>query len=263
MTTTIYYFTATGNSLSIAKKLQAELGNAELKSIKNLKDSGHVIDSETVGFVFPIYAWGMPSIVKEFIQSAEFKGVKYVFGIAGCAGIAGNTLVSLKKLLKKNGKTLNSGFILKEPGNGVNLDEDNDFRNLVQKHKGTRSHRSIDERINELSNIIKTRTDAPLEKDSIKINGITNLINKAAVSSFKKSDKAYWTTDDCTGCGICAKVCPRDNITIEVKRPKWHNNCEACAGCINWCPNHSLQSGDTSEGRPRYQKSGISVQDVL
>ncbi len=59
----IYYFSATGNSLSIAKKLASKINNSELVEIgKALKDN-LIVKSEKIVFVFPVYAWGPPRIV--------------------------------------------------------------------------------------------------------------------------------------------------------------------------------------------------------
>ena len=55
MSTTIYYFTATGNSLQAALDIAEGLGGAEVISVsragKNVK-----CDSEVIGFVFPSFA---------------------------------------------------------------------------------------------------------------------------------------------------------------------------------------------------------------
>ena len=71
MKTTLYYFTGTGNSLSIAKGIGAELEDAELIFMANLwKDDEITTDSEKVGFIFPMYYFGLPQIVYEFIKNA-------------------------------------------------------------------------------------------------------------------------------------------------------------------------------------------------
>jgi flavodoxin len=55
--TKIYYFSGTGNSLSIAKDLQSTLKNVELLSIAELmrRPGEIVIKGDVIGFVFPVY----------------------------------------------------------------------------------------------------------------------------------------------------------------------------------------------------------------
>ena len=56
MSTEIYYFSGTGNSLHVAKELQKRLPGSKLIPIVSFLDNDVVITKgETVGFVFPIY----------------------------------------------------------------------------------------------------------------------------------------------------------------------------------------------------------------
>ena len=59
----IFYFTATGNSLAVAKKIGGELisiSQARNEQIKEYKD-------DVIGFVFPTFGCTVPKIVKEFM----------------------------------------------------------------------------------------------------------------------------------------------------------------------------------------------------
>jgi flavodoxin len=54
MSTEIYYFSGTGNSLHVAKELQKRLPGSKLIPIVSFLDNDVVIiKGETVGFVFP------------------------------------------------------------------------------------------------------------------------------------------------------------------------------------------------------------------
>ena len=68
----IFYFSATGNSQYIAQRL-AEVTGETLVSIteclKNHKYTWELLPGERVGFVTPVYFFGLPSIVSEFIRS--------------------------------------------------------------------------------------------------------------------------------------------------------------------------------------------------
>ncbi len=61
ISTVIYYYSATGNSLYTARALQELLPEAELRSIPEAlaKDSLSV-NAECVGFVFPMHYFGLP-----------------------------------------------------------------------------------------------------------------------------------------------------------------------------------------------------------
>jgi len=49
----IFYFSGTGNSLSIARDIAERLGDSEIKKIKDPVYSSGV--SENIGLVFPVY----------------------------------------------------------------------------------------------------------------------------------------------------------------------------------------------------------------
>ena len=77
MTNRIYYFTGTGNSLSVAKLLQQKLdGETILYPIaRYLNDEKVVVEAaDTVGFVFPIYGSDAPWPVKAVVEKMVIEG---------------------------------------------------------------------------------------------------------------------------------------------------------------------------------------------
>ena len=72
----IFYFTATGNSLAVAKAFDAEL----LSIPQMLKGTQTTFEADQIGFIIPLYYSGTPRLVKNFIEKAEFKA-DYFFAI--------------------------------------------------------------------------------------------------------------------------------------------------------------------------------------
>lgn len=60
MQTEIYYFTGTGNSLWIAKKIAEQIGDTQLISIPQVINQDTIAVGETVGIVCPIYMYNLP-----------------------------------------------------------------------------------------------------------------------------------------------------------------------------------------------------------
>ena len=72
MKTTLYYFTGTGNSLWFAKQLQSHIAECEIKAIAKAIDEGDLVAPEgRVGFVTPLYFYGLPEIVMRFIKQSD------------------------------------------------------------------------------------------------------------------------------------------------------------------------------------------------
>lgn len=65
--------------------------------------------------------------------------------------------------------------------------------------------------------------------------------------------KAFYATDACSGCGLCEKACPLNNIRMEDGKPCWGNDCTHCMACICSCPLLAIEYGKKSQGKPRYQ----------
>jgi Pyruvate/2-oxoacid:ferredoxin oxidoreductase delta subunit len=80
----------------------------------------------------------------------------------------------------------------------------------------------------------------------------------------KQQSKKFSASEKCNGCGICEKLCPVDNISLNSeKKPIWGTACEFCLGCINWCPTQAIESGNETKGRNRYHHPEIQVKDLF
>jgi flavodoxin len=125
MTTTIYYFTGTGNSLTAAKKIAAELEGCRLVPIASLYAmNGDVIpESDRIGIVCPVYFSGLPVMVAEFAGRLDLSRSTYTFSVVTFGGSGGSTaLRQLDDILKKrSGRGLDAGFMVKMPGNYILL----------------------------------------------------------------------------------------------------------------------------------------------
>ncbi len=104
MKSIIYYFTGTGNSLAVAKKIAAALGECELVPIASLKDTPGTITpaAERVGIICPVYFSGLPVMVDTFAQRLDLSGSQYIFSVVTLGGSGGSsTLHQLDDILRK------------------------------------------------------------------------------------------------------------------------------------------------------------------
>ena len=56
----------------------------------------------------------------------------------------------------------------------------------------------------------------------------------------KDTALSYTVNDSCIHCGICARSCPANNITVTKDRVKFADHCEVCYACLHNCPKHAI-----------------------
>lgn len=110
MNYTIYYYSATGNSLHAAKSLGRQLHNCRLLSMPSFRGAEEVkIDTDGVGFVFPTHYFGLPPLVIEFIKKLNLDKMKYSFAAATCGSrYITSVLHQLDLLLRQKNKGLDA-----------------------------------------------------------------------------------------------------------------------------------------------------------
>lgn len=266
MKTTIYYFSATGNSLSITRSIAAELGETKLISIPKVMGESHIeATTPGLGLIFPVYAWGPPRIVADFAQKLRPHTGQYVFAVATCGGTPGGTLLLLEKLLQQNGMNLNAGFAVNEGGYDLLPDAlpVHIVRRLGRGKPSFLSGKSGKERMSEIVTVIRNRQQHKPETNSGITNFFGNLFHDPAISSFKTSDKNFWVEETCNLCRTCERVCPRGNLTIENEKHVWHQNCEACLACLQWCPKQAIQYKQDTVNKQRGHHPEVKIKDLL
>ena len=121
----MFWFSGTGNSEYVAERVHNALaaeGKSESVSIaeamKNKAYSYHVDGNTLLGFVFPTYFWGVPSIVRDFISRLETDGKpESLYVVLTCWGSAGMSDVMTASLLEKRGLYLDAAFSVSMPDN--------------------------------------------------------------------------------------------------------------------------------------------------
>lgn len=249
----IYYFTGTGNSLKVAKDIAACLSECEIIPIKRGMEKTIPTDCERIGFVFPVYYWGLPEIVVNLLKDIHFpeQGNIYIFAVATCGGFPGVAIPQTRDILKEKGIQLNYGTGIKMFANAV-------FNYNMNKRIEKITHKS-NERIKALiPNIV--------EKKGSRIKSVNKWMlgmYLKNISSIHAFDKNFNVSKDCTSCGLCRDICLADNITVKNRSIEFNHQCEACLACIHHCPNKAINYLTKTQDRRRYTHPEINSKELI
>ena len=248
----IFYFTGTGNSLKVSKDIANVLENCEIISMPAFSGNSLNKKYERIGFVFPVYSFGIPNAVKKFIAETGFpdNNDAYFFAVATHGGVYGDSITMLKKQLLQKGIRLNACFDVKMVATYICMC---DMAKNTEKTKK------------------KVQVKIDWIKESVKNKTPNKMINSywftwfaiPALKSFPIIDKYYTISDKCSGCGICSKVCPVKNIEMENDRPVFKHNCEQCTSCIMCCPVKALNYKNKTQKRKRYINPEITINEII
>jgi Dissimilatory sulfite reductase (desulfoviridin), alpha and beta subunits len=248
----ILWYSGCGNSRFVADTLARELGDSNMVFIPEAARQGTALEfdpDEILGIVFPVYSWSVPKLVSEFLRTATIKGKPaYIFAACTCGDETGLTIKHLKKDLAKQGLTLDAFFSFQMPETYVNLPGfklDTD-ENALRKINGTQ------ESLKETVRLIKQRTKGNFDRLKGGSSFFKSNILKPLFYGLLITDRKFTVSDACIGCGICAKNCPLQNITIENDRPKWNGHCTNCMSCYHRCPKNAINFGKASIGKGQY-----------
>ncbi|TFG15650.1 MAG: 4Fe-4S ferredoxin [Promethearchaeota archaeon] len=256
MDTSIYFFSGTGNSLKVAKELGSILNDCEIISMtKALQQNNLNTKAEQIGFIFPLYFLGAPSIVIDFMKKIKLENPKYLFAvITSHGGGAGAAIYQLNKLLKFNSTKLHAGFSIEMPGNYIPMYD------IVSEEKQKLVFEKADEKIKEIAEII-IQNQGNRKRQIFQFIGA--FINKLYTRNVNKSDKNFIVNDKCNSCEICEKVCPVKNIQIIDGKPQWQHKCQRCLACIHFCPTEAIQYGKKTLKRNRYHHPDIKINEII
>jgi Pyruvate/2-oxoacid:ferredoxin oxidoreductase delta subunit len=294
MSIEIYYFTGSGNSLTAARDL-ARISAGNLIPMAALLYRDRIFtNAEMLGLVFPVYhatfgESGLPKLVEKFIARLGNLSGKYIFAVCTHNGFPGMVIENLKNQLSERGGVLSAGFTiqLSEPfetkdklrhaflHQALKLDCEKD-RLLRDKNQAAWQQKLI-----QIEKIIQQRqsghleTPGWLEKSLLRpylalqkgmalsrYQQLANSSEKDFEHLTDQADRSFRVNEHCIGCGVCANLCPVDNINMVNARPQWRQHCENCMACYHWCPQQAI-TGEIVEYEKRIQAPGVTLTDIL
>lgn len=245
----VFYFTATGNSLFVAK----QFSDNPLSIPQELKRSDLLYEADEIGFVFPDFAAAAPMIVREFIEKAQFKA-PYIFSVITFGNASVNVAEWWDKYAKSKG--LNHNYV-----NHI-LMVDN-YLPVFDMNEQIKIDKKTDESLAKLITDITAKKAyiAPSDMGWFNEEMLANMQNM----HFSQTSEQLIKLDKgkCIECSTCSKVCPRGNFRLTDNGLEYSGKCEFCLACIHGCPQHALSLERERNKDARYRHPDISLNEII
>lgn len=248
----VFYFTATGNSLYVAKQLDEN----PISIAQVLKYSKLDFADESIGIVFPVYAGRAPKIVIDFLRKSTFK-TDYVYFI----GTYGNHDSAICKTVPDECGRLG---IKINYMNTISMVDN--FLPVFDMNQEIKADKGTEKKIKEIIADIAAKKQG-IPKPTAQGMRLAKQVWTMEKLGFMKNDGSQLKikTDLCSGCGICKKVCPVDNIVIGNGIATRKNaKCEYCLACAHHCPQKAItiKRGEKNPNA-RYRNKNITLQEII
>lgn len=263
MTTEIYYFSGTGNSLHTARELQRRLGDVTLLPIVGaMKARDLVSTAERVGLVFPIQALTLPATVERFLVQIDLASADYVFFIATRICSA-SVFSNGARILGRQGASLDASFSVDMAINYTPLFQVPSSEELVAMEE------RLQEDLDRIASFVRDK--APMQqRDGALLFVLAHTLYPLITAWYRRVRfpvlaRSFYADATCTGCGMCEKVCLADRIRLTDSGPEWQESadCTLCFACLHHCPAGAIQIARTSSpSRGRYRHPDVAAGEV-
>lgn len=245
----ILYFSSTGNSLYVAKRIGGEcisISHAEKEKIYTFED-------DVIGVVFPVYWLSVPAIVREFLSKVTFQ-CDYLFGVVTYGDNMYGAMDDLNHIIFANKREFDYINAVKMVENYLPIYE---MEKEIKKAESFDTDIMIDQIYNDIKNQVKH-----MPKISWFSKKLTGMFRKKHCMSIGAGEAAdFAVSQDCVLCGQCARICPMDNITISDSEVVFGEQCADCLGCIQNCPKAAIHT-EKEKSTARYRNPNIKISEL-
>ena len=250
----IFYFTGTGNSRHVARRIAARTNDRCTDMAAFLKEGGGGValtSGERLGLVFPVYFWGLPTVVADFtrvlsVAWPQGAGTPYIYCVATYGTSLGGVYAQLRAELRRRGLRLDAAYAVRMPDCWTPMFDVSDTEKMLRKC------RRAEPRIDAVAEKVLARrrgtqlgwTRLPLALSSL---------YHATYPSARRTSHFRVLAERCTGCGRCVRQCPTGAIEMRDTLPCWVKpECAACLRCLHHCPAFAIQYGRRTARHGQY-----------
>ncbi len=245
----IFYFSGTGNSRHVARRIAQATGERDISIVRCLHEGTFAFRlsrNERVGLVAPVYFWGLPQIVIDFMSRLTLPDAAghYIYTVATYGTSTGGFTHMARSLFARKGWPLRATYSVRM------VDVWTPLFNVSNREKCLKITQNAEPQI-----------DTAIH--GICRNASGNFASRSlpwwlarwqyALYDRRRSTRYFKVNSRCTGCGLCARLCPTGSISINDSRPEWTKpRCTLCLSCLHHCPMSAIENGKASHRHGRF-----------
>ena len=197
------------------------------------------------GIPFPIQRF-----ISECLAGRDNSALGYIFAVATYGGIESSVMADLETELTGIGCALSYGASVRLPDAYLPLQRKavGEIETLAALNKVQAKIDRIAEEIGREEISIPRR--APFRR-------LRRRISRMATRP--ERNRKLIVGDGCTGCGICSRICPMDNISIEGGKAVLGDRCISCFACYHRCPMNAI----SYKGAVGQYKGFVSTEELF
>ena len=249
----ILYFSGTGNSFAIARKIAEATNDQLLPLIEAVQRD--LTNEKRIGLVFPTYDFNLPPIVRASVSQLNIGPKSYVFAVITCGGQTGNCVWALRRLLRKRGVELAYTHKVSVPDNSA-LAFGRNPNNQMSKFD------RVPERMEQIISDIQAQHHELHYAWWSFLSWIMGLptMEKGMIRTLRPKVNP----DKCIGCDTCVRICPMENIRLTDKKALIGDNCTVCLACVHACQQQAIGTNGREALKERqYRHPDIKLKDLI
>jgi ferredoxin len=274
----ILYFSGTGNTDYVARYLARHLAprlaglsvEIELRSIDQ-QPAETLAEFDVLAVGFPVYACESPPFFQAYLARLAPGAGRGAFVFCTKGALAGNAVRRNLQRLAEQGYVPLGGAAVGMPGSDglamVGKDSwmarsalNKDYDHLKDADRLVKRMAEVLTRLTSGESVTACRQPLPWTVSGVLLDRVWALLYRLFADPFRTRLRA---DARCTGCGLCVRLCPVDNVELYDGHAHFADGCVLCLRCLHNCPQEAIQIGNMTVDKFRWHGPRGDFRSIL